>query len=185
MKQYLRYGIILLLVIILTLFLLMIVKENARDYTVIIFFASIIILVLYAFLKLRKVLHHHKTEFESYKLAIFVPVGALSSYFINHELGLGPVLGASIVGLLASFIPNFNKQSIYLQGLPTAIYCGAFIGMSHLKIADGYAFVLTASFFTGIFLMVSKSILQGVGGKLGALAFLGVVVTYFLLMLVK
>ncbi len=185
MKQYLRYGIILLLVMILTLFLLMIVKENPRDYTVIIFFASIIILVLYAFLKLRKVLHQEHTEFESYKLALFVPVGALSSFFLNHEMGLGPVLGAAIVGLAASFIPDLNKRSVYLQGLPTAIYCGAFIGMSHLKIAGGYGFVLAASFFTGIFLMVSKSMLQGVGGKLGVLAFMGVVITYFLLTLMR
>lgn len=184
-KQYLRYSIILLLFVVLVLFLLMILKENSGDYTALIFFASIVILVLYAFLKLKKILHHEKTEFESFKLAIWVPVGALTTYFLNHQLGFGPVLAAALVGVAASFIPNINKASVYLQGLPTVIYCGAFIGMSGLHVANGYAFVLTASFFTGIFLMVSKSVLQGVGGKLGALAFSGVVITYFILLLFK
>lgn len=183
-KKYLRNSIVLLLFVVLVLFLLMIVKENTHDYTALIFFTSIVILVLYAFLKLKKILHHEKTEFESFKLVLWVPIGALSTYFLNHEIGLGPVFAAAIVGSLASFIPNINKQSVYLQGLPTVIYCGAFIGMSGLHIANGYSFVLTASFFTGIFLMVSKSVLQGVGGKLGTLAFLGVVVTYFLLLLI-
>lgn len=163
----------------------MIVKENSEDYTALIFFASIVILVLYAFLKLRKVLHQERTEFDSFKLAIWVPVGALTTYFLNHEVGLGPVLAAAIVGALASFIPDIKRRSVYLQGLPTAIYCGAFIGMSGSHVADGYVFILTAAFFTGTFLMVSRSVLHGVGGKLGALAFAGVAVTYLLVLLFK
>lgn len=184
-KQYLRYSIILLIFVTLALFLLMIVKENPGDHTALIFFTSIVILVLYAFLKLKKVLHQEQTEFESFKLAIWVPVGALTTYFLNHGSGLGPVLAAAIVGALASFIPDIKRRSVYLQGLPTAIYCGAFIGMSGLHVANGYAFVLTAAFFTGIFLMVSKSVLHGVGGKLGTLAFAGVAVTYLLVFLFK
>jgi hypothetical protein len=52
-------------------------------------------------------------------------------------------------------------------------------------VAHGFSFILAASIFTAIFLIVSKSLLNGVGGKLGTLAFLGVSLTYLLLYIFK
>jgi hypothetical protein len=57
--------------------------------------------------------------------------------------------------------------------------------MSNAQVAHGFSFILAASIFTAIFLIVSKSLLNGVGGKLGTLAFLGVSLTYLLLYIFK
>ncbi len=72
-----------------------------------------------------------------------------------------------------------------MKQLPAAIYCGAFIGMSSTGVASGFMFILTASFFTAILLFLSKNLFAGVGGKLGTLAFAGVVITSFLYFLIS
>jgi hypothetical protein len=185
MKLLLRYGIILLLALVLILFILMIIKEQTGNKLIVIFFSSILMLLLYTLLKFRKILHQQHTEFDSYKLALWVPIGAVCTYYCNHHLQLGAVLSAAIVGFSASFLPNLAPNRMLLKGAPAAVYCGAFIGMSDLKIAQSFSFVLTASFFTAVLLLVSKSILQGVGGKLGTLAFGGVALTYLLFLLLQ
>lgn len=180
---YLRYCIIGLLFLIQTLFLLAIFRENTKSYLVIIFIISLTILMLYSYRSAK--LHHLEHEYESFRIAFWVPVGAISSYYLNQKIGLGPVLGASIVGVLASFLPNIKPKSNYFAQLPTPIYCGAFIGMSSTNVATDFTFIMVASFFTAVLLIVSKSILKGVGGKLGTLAFMGVVITYLIIYLIN
>lgn len=163
----------------------MIIKEHSGNRLLVVFFSSIIILLLYTLLKFRKILHHHQTEFDSYKLTLWVPIGAMATYYCNHHLQLGAVLAAAVVGLCASFIPSVAPKRTLLKGAPASVYCGAFIGMSDLRIAQGFEFVLVASFFTAVLLIVSKSVLLGVGGKLGTLAFGGVALTYLLFLLIQ
>jgi uncharacterized membrane protein YeiH len=182
-KIFIRYTCIFLLFFIQVLFLLAIFKERSNSYLIVIFIASILVFVLYTYLK--KPIHLTEHSYESISVALWVPVGAVCSYYLNHNLGLNSVLGASITGTVASFIPVLKKESAYLQKLPASIYCGAFVGMSSNHVANSFSFVLTASVFTGVFLVVSKSILHGIGGKLGTLAFLGVAITYLLLFLFK
>ena len=62
-------------------------------------------------------------------------------------------------------------------------YCGAFIGMTSLSIAYSFYFVLAASFFAGVLLLVSKSLFNGLGGKLGTVAFTAVTITSFIFFL--
>ncbi|GAA4202941.1 hypothetical protein GCM10022289_18470 [Pedobacter jeongneungensis] len=57
--------------------------------------------------------------------------------------------------------------------------------MSSTAVAPNIVFVLTASFFTAILIIVSKSLFSGVGGKLGTLAFAGVVITSFIYYLIS
>ena len=179
--KILRYSIILLLFLIQTLFLLAIFREKIHSYLILLFIASLSVLMLYVYRKVD--IHHPEHSLESYRIAIWVPIGAACSYYLNHRIGLGPVLAAAIVGSIASFAPNLKPLSTYYLGIPTACYCGAFIGMSSTRVASSFAFVLTASLFTAILLIISKSLLKGVGGKLGTLAFLGVALTYFILYL--
>ncbi|QRQ59935.1 Uncharacterised protein [Sphingobacterium multivorum] len=182
-RQKFRIISICLLFVIQALFLVAIFVENTHSYIVLAFIGLLSLLILYSYLK--SPIHHHRHEYESIKIAIWVPVGAIASYYFNQIFGLGPVLGAALTGTIASFIPNINKNSSYLPHLPAAIYCGAFVGMSNAQVAHGFSFILAASIFTAIFLIVSKSLLNGVGGKLGTLAFLGVSLTYLLLYIFK
>lgn len=183
MRQKFRILSIGLLFVIQALFLVAIFVENTHSYIILFFIGLISLFILYSYL--RSPLHHHAHEYESIKIAAWVPLGAMSCYYLNQIFGLGPVLGAALTGTVASFIPNINKNSRYLPHLPAAIYCGAFVGMSNAQVAHGFYFILTASIFTAILLVVSKSLLDGVGGKLGTLAFLGVSLTYLLLYLLK
>lgn len=178
MKKIIRYSIIALLFIVQLLFLSLILKEIKNNYIASAFILTVIILLFYTYLK--HLDHTEQTEYESFKVALWVPIAALGTYYLSNFLNLPPVLAGSSIGIIASFLPNIRKQSIYLQQLPTAIYCGAFVGMSSPLLAKDSFFVLTASVFTAVFLVVSKSILTGVGGKFGTLAFIGVLITYFL-----
>ncbi len=182
-KRFFKTAGILLLFVIQILFLLAIFRENTSSYLILAFISSLSILTLYAYRKVK--LHHHEIEFESISMILWVMAGTFTTYLLNHKLALGPIIAVSLTGLLASFIPNINKDSIYLKQLPPAIYCGAFVGMSGSRVANDFYFVLTAAFFTGVLLVVSKSLLRGVGGRLGTLAFSGVVMTYILIYLLK
>lgn len=177
-----RKASIVFLLMIQVLFLLAIFRENFSSWWTIGAIAILFPLILIAFL--RGSLHHEAHEYEHILVVLWIPIGALITFYLNHFLQLGPVISAATVGTAASFVPNFNKKSPYLQQLPAAIYCGAFIGMSSSGVASGIGFILTASLFTALFLFLSKNLFAGVGGKLGTLAFAGVVITsliYFLI----
>ncbi|WP_158798939.1 hypothetical protein [Pedobacter sp. L105] len=178
-----RKAFIIFLLIIQVIFLFAIFRENLKSWWAI---ASLIILCpLILITYLRGSLHHEDHEYEHIFVVLWIPIGALVTFYLNHFFNLGPVISATLVGSIASFIPNLNKRSHYMKQLPAAIYCGAFIGMSSTGVASGFMFILTASFFTAILLFLSKNLFAGVGGKLGTLAFAGVVITSFLYFLIS
>ncbi|WP_155807126.1 hypothetical protein [Gillisia marina] len=53
--------------------------------------------------------------------------------------------------------------------------------MTATYISQGYLFIFLAGIATGIIYILSKNIFIGVGGKLGTMAFGGVVIAFFLL----
>src|SRR5690554_949420 len=109
-------------------------------------------------------------------LAIWVPIGALACYSLNLHTNLGSVICAGIIGTIASFIPSISKDIAYLQKIPAAIYCGVFVGMSSSLVLPSTQFVLASGTLAGIFYMLSKKLFFGFGGKLGTIAFCGVLV---------
>jgi hypothetical protein len=166
------------LLVIQIIFLFAIFKENNYSIWSAVSVLVICLLILVAYL--RGQLHHHEHQYEHILVVSWIPLGAVSSFYLNHYLGMGPVIAASSIGAAASFIPELKTQRDYLKQLPGAIYCGAFIGMSSTEVAPNFVFVLTASFFTAGLILVSKSLFSGVGGRLGTLAFAGVVITSIL-----
>ncbi|RNL91354.1 hypothetical protein ED312_04885 [Sinomicrobium pectinilyticum] len=150
---------------------------------VLVFIGILLFIMLFSYLK--SPLHIDGFDYDSWRLVLWVPAGALVAFVLNQKLGLGPVLGGSITGFTASCLPRINKQSVYLSRLPEVIYCGAFIGMSTPEVANGFTFVIIAAIITAFFLMFSKNFLYGVGGKLGTLAFLGVVIASFIYQLLN
>ena len=165
-----------MLLLIQIIFLSMIIKEQYAANNVLIS-TAIIVVILSTFFGYRYLdLHHHKYNYERLSVVIWVPIGAFLCYIINIYLGLGSVLAAGIIGVLASFVPKINSQSNYLKKLPTVIYCGAFVGMSSAQITPSISFVIAAGSITGLLYMLSKNLFLGIGGKLGALAFAGVII---------
>lgn len=180
-NRVIRYTSLLLLFVIQLLFLLAIFKENNSTIGLSFFIVIISFLLLYSFF--RSPIHHNKLTFEKIYIAVWVPIGAVGCYFLHNHFGLGSVFAASIVGLAGALIPYLNKKSNYLSHIPPAIYCGSFVGMSGPKVAGDIYFILAASICTAVLLIISKSLLNGIGGKLGTLAFAGVAITYLILFL--
>jgi hypothetical protein len=179
----LRTIFIFFLLIIQVTFISEIFRENTHSLGIVALMTVLSVLVLSTYL--RGKIHHKDHAYEHILVALWIPAGALITFYLNHFLNFGPVLSAAIVGTAASFIPNFRKQSHYLQQIPAAMYCGAFIGMSSAGVAPNFLFITTASIFTALLLIISKNLFAGVGGKLGTLAFAGVVITSFLFFLIS
>jgi len=145
-------------------------------------FVLLIFLVLCFGLKTLDV-HLKHMVYENISTAIWIPLGAVVCYSLSIYAGLGNVIGAGITGTVASFLPNINKQSTYLKKLPSAIYCGAFVGMSSGVILSSLGWVLLAGVMASVFYILTKSVFVGLGGKLGTMAFGGVVSVSFLIWL--
>lgn len=111
--------------------------------------------------------------------------GAITTYVLSDFFGLSNVLAAGLVGLTVSYIPKLFKNNSFVQAMPTAVYCGAFVGMTHKSIAPDYIFITFASTVTGLLLIGTKNTFHGIGGKLGTLAFGGVVLAFFVTFLIS
>lgn len=173
----------ILILTIQAFFLYEIFKENSNSLWIAGLVVLLCLLLITTSLGVR--IHHKHHEYEHILVVIWIPVGAFSSFYLNHFLHLGPVISAAATGAAASFLPILNKRSRYMNQIPAAIYCGAFIGMSSTGVAPNFLFITTASFFTAILLLFSKNLFAGVGGKLGTLAFAGVAITSMLYFLIS
>ena len=172
--KIIRFLMIATVLFIQITFLTMIVKENYETNTVIIIAALLIIASIvfgYKYLDL----HHEDYAYEKISIVIWVPIGAIVCYLLNVNGHLGSILAMGIVGTIASFLPSLNKKSNYLKEIPASIYCGAFVGMSSVETSPSIGFVISAGTLAGLFYMISKNLFLGVGGKLGTMAFAGVI----------
>ncbi|MBB4119684.1 hypothetical protein GGR32_001990 [Mesonia hippocampi] len=159
-------------------FFLVRIIYDTKNYLVLGFTSAILLFILISYYKAsHDVTPHH---FKDLYLVLSVLLGALLTYAIHANTMVSAVLASSGIGLLASYIPYLNKKSTFLNTLPPPIYCGSFVGMSAIYIADSWLFVLYASCIAGIFYMFAKNMLNGFGGKLGSIAFGGVICTQLL-----
>ncbi|SIQ60892.1 hypothetical protein [Maribacter ulvicola] len=166
--------------IVQIVFLLLIAKRNYQTYNYFALLAFVIIsgiiLLAYRYLDL----HHSTYDYEKLSIVIWVPIGAIACHILNVNYELGSVLSAGIIGTTVSFLPKLDKQSNYLKNLPAAIYCGVFVGMSSNTIIPSLSVVISAGMIAALFLLLSKNLFIGIGGKLGTMAFLGVCFVYLI-----
>ena len=146
--------------------------------------AAILIILTMAFGYKHLDLHHKDFAYEKLSYVLWVPVGAVLCYILNVTCGLGSILALGIVGTCASFLPALNKDSLYLKQIPISLYCGAFVGMSSVETSPSILFVFAAGCLAALLLMISKNLYLGVGGKLGTMAFGGVILSSLIYWLV-
>ena len=109
----------------------------------------------------------------SYFALLVTILGAIATYFLNIELGLGPVIAAALVGSMGALTLDWMVKDRF-NSLAVPLYCGAYIGMSSAVVLNGYYGVLLAGVFAGSIFVLAKNVMPGVGGKLGTMAFIGV-----------
>ncbi len=97
-----------------------------------------------------------------------VLVSALITYVISHDIGLGPVVAASLVGVMAYLlVPEHSVPA----------YCGAFTGMSSNDLLYTHAELVIAGLITALVFVIARQAFIGAGGRLGAVAMVGTLVT--------
>jgi len=181
-KRIIKFITILIIVVIQFLFLFAIFNERIKHYAVPYIIVAMLILLLVVYRKFP--LHHQEYSFDKKSLVLWIPIAAIITYILNNQFGLGGVFSAGIVGTIGSYLTKLNSRSECLKQLAGPIYCGAFIGMTSLEFKYVYFMIMTAGIITAILFFATKSLFVGVGGKLGTLAFVGVLLSMLLFKLI-
>ena len=93
-----------------------------------------------------------------------------------REFGLSPVLAASLMGVVAGLVSIMHSR---LASAAVPLYCGSFAGMTSALVLADWLSVTIAGLCAGLLVSLLRTTWDGVGGKLGLLAFAGVFLTSF------
>jgi len=149
--------------------------DNSTYISLLTMFVSLLMSIAYFYLFQKS----KKIKITDLYLILAVLIGALLTTYLNITLGFGAVIGAAAVGFGGAFFPKNIPRIHKGKQIRMAIYCGTFIGMSLPLTENHYAFICFASILSGIVYCCSLQILNGFGGKLGTLAFVGVALATF------
>lgn len=89
-------------------------------------------------------------------------LAASITWYLNHSLGLGPIVSNGIVGVIVALI--FSPK------LAGAYYVASFVGMSSMEIIPSMIFAGLGGILSGIIIVLSQEAYQGIGGKGGTTA---------------
>lgn len=106
-----------------------------------------------------------KSDFNDF---FFVVLGSISTFVLNHIIGLNAILASGLIGLMGVLF--FKKYAI-------PIFCGSFIAMASSTLPNINLVIIFASIIGGIVLVVCKDLFVGYGGKLGTIAFISCIIT--------
>lgn len=106
-----------------------------------------------------------------YRDVFYVFLGGLLAYIINIYFGQGAIIAASLVGILGyGFISKFSIQ----------LYTGAFVGMVSPDVYHDFYHIVMISLIAGFIFAFSSNVFEGIGGKLGAIAFSSWTLLYYI-----
>lgn len=103
-----------------------------------------------------------KINYEHLMLVLGTSFSAAITWYLNHSLGLGPIIANGIVGVLVALLFSSKKAG--------AFYIASFIGMSSQGIVTSMAMAGIIGLFAGFVIIFSQEIYAGVGGKGGTIA---------------
>ena len=110
-------------------------------------------------------------SFLSKLLAFYL--GCLGCYLLHTKLGMSPILSSSLLGFIITFI-HLPKRLNHTT-LQIVFYTGTFAGMSSPPLIYGPLEVLGVSIIGTVIFIFLKPHFQGIGGKMGLIAFLSMV----------
>ncbi|MCX8083306.1 MAG: hypothetical protein N3C60_00065 [Calditerrivibrio sp.] len=82
-------------------------------------------------------------------------------------------LSAGLTGMIFSLISNSYKKVYDLQ---FSAFCGVFAGMTSHIFLHSSKIIQILPFFVGVLFFISRNIFLGIGGKLGALAYVAIII---------
>lgn len=97
------------------------------------------------------------------KISLII-VSAILTFYLNIDLGFGPIIASALIGIIAVFIiPKYQVE----------VFCGSFVGMASNLIFTNYIHFLEAAIISAFIYILLENNFKGIGGKLGAVAFVG------------
>ena len=104
--------------------------------------------------------------------ALTVAGGAVVTFVLSVDVGLGGVTASALVALIAAYvIPDYAVP----------VYCGSFVGMASTHLLYDHSELALAGVIAAIIYVLTACTFPGIGGKLGTVAFAGSVVTALIL----
>ncbi|WP_448516758.1 hypothetical protein [Pseudothermotoga sp.] len=113
----------------------------------------------------------NSTQLKNLSIVLYVVAAALLTFTLSVNFGLGPVVAAGPVGVFAG---------VFFRHHEVPIYCGAFVGMVSENLLPSHWHVLLAASIAAVVFLISKSVFNGFGGKLGTIALIGCTAAVFL-----
>lgn len=102
---------------------------------------------------------------------LFAYFASIMTYNLAMFDQISTVFASALIGLIGASV--FKKRE-------KAIFCGSFLGMCDPTVFGAWGFILAGLLMAFVFVF-TKPIYQGVGGKLGTVAFSGAIIAYLLL----
>jgi len=102
-------------------------------------------------------------------------LAALGVLVLTRGASASAVLATALVGAAGGALEAAGRSRQRWQGVAAQVYCGAFAGMTSQLVLGHPAWVVLAGGLAGLVLSVLSDSWSGIGGKLGTIAFLGVV----------
>ena len=122
--------------------------------------------IRYEWWELRRVIDEGTVAInEAHWNLLAVVVGTLLTFAGVAELGISPIVAASLVGIIAAAV---------VRNVAVPVYCGAFVGMTSPALFGSYWYATLAAALAGLLFTVAHPVFHGLGGKLGTTAFVGV-----------
>jgi hypothetical protein len=103
--------------------------------------------------------------------------GSISTFWLQKN-GCSAVVASASVGLIGALAGHL----LQISDLPAVIFAGSFVGMTGDSVGS-YTAVSLGGIVAGLIYSVSLSIFAGFGGRLGTIAFISTVSSFYLLKL--
>jgi|TARA_Y100000780_G_scaffold231096_1_gene255160 Na+/citrate or Na+/malate symporter len=105
-------------------------------------------------------------------------LGCLLCFWGHYYFSLSVVLSSCLVGFVGSFIQS--KKNNLWNHCPAAIYSGSFAGMCSSELIQSEYEIILISLLGSVLYYLLIDLFNGIGGKLGTIAFISVALFYLL-----
>jgi hypothetical protein len=113
------------------------------------------------------------TETANILIVLYMIMGAVATYIIHHKSRLSAVESSAVIGLVAGLLlpMSYGASGNFLAVI---MFCGSFIGMSSSDRLTNLSHVVGSGTIAAVFFIYTQNIFVGLGGKLGAIAFISI-----------
>ncbi len=115
------------------------------------------------------------TDFHLLLLLLTALVGVVSTFYLQHQMKTSAVFASALTSSVFALLVIYALPAY--AGYAIVFFSASFIGMSSKKRLPGAFFVVFSGLTLGFVYYLFVSLFNGLGGKLGLMAFISVIIT--------